>query len=139
MSVPRPAAHTVCIAVLLALAIGCASPAPRIDLSPSEETRIAAVLATSCAPCHALPRADPWYARMAPSSWFTDGARGALDLSDWDAWDPARRSAVRTAIAASVRSGRMPPADYTFFNRGAALDDAARLAVVRWATASDTH
>jgi len=94
------------------------------------------LLARACYPCHSDERADPWYAKLAPSSWSTRGARDALNFSLWATYDDDRRARAAGAIAAVTQAGTMPPADYTFFNHDARLNDAEREALIRWASAA---
>jgi hypothetical protein len=111
-----------------AAADAASHPAPAIDAA------VRPLLVRSCFPCHSDERADPWYAKLGPSSWSTYGARAALNFSQWDRYDGERRARVAGLIAAVTQDGSMPPADYTFFNHAARLGDAERAAVIRWAS-----
>jgi mono/diheme cytochrome c family protein len=108
-------------------AIAGASSEPRVE---DPETR--ALLVQSCYACHSDHRTDPWYARLAPSSWFNTG-RDKLNFSTWQSLPPERQKAELAAIAAVVRSGYMPLKDYAFFYPGAKLDDAQRERLAHWA------
>lgn len=114
----------------------------REPVSEADDAHVHGLLVTSCAPCHSAVRSDPWFAKLAPSSWSTRGARAAFDLSDWDAADAVRRATLARAVATVVEAGTMPPADYTFFNRAARVADAQKQTVVAWAarhTAMASH
>jgi len=103
-------------------------PAPAIDAT------VRPLLVRACFPCHSDERADPWYAKLGPSSWSTGGARAVLNFSEWDRYDAERRAHAAGLIAAVTQDGSMPPADYAFFNRAARLSDVERTTVVRWAS-----
>jgi Haem-binding domain len=92
------------------------------------------ILLESCYPCHANERRDPWWAHLAPSSWSGRG-RAALNFDEWQTYDPSKRSAEMTAIAAVVQDEYMPLKDYTLFNRAAKLDEARKQRIVQWAKA----
>jgi hypothetical protein len=100
---------------------------------------VAPVLARSCNPCHSADRRDPWFAKLAPSSWSTTGARETLDFSLWSTYDAERRATEAAMIADAVRRGTMPPADYTFFNHAARLDADEQRLVDTWAAASESR
>jgi heme-binding protein len=106
--------------------------APTVALDPIIEP----VMARACYPCHSDVRRDPWYAKIAPSSWSLDGARRVLDFSQWDRYDAEHRTTAAAMIADAVARGSMPPADYTFFNHGARLEERDRQAVATWAASA---
>ncbi len=106
-----------------------AAPAAIADAS------VTPLLARACFGCHTNEARRPWYAHLAPSSWDR-GALDDLNFSAWSTYDEAQRRAAMAAIAMTVRSGAMPPRDYTFFDHAAALNDQERDVLVRWASAS---
>ena len=125
----------------MALFAACApspAPAPPAGASaapaPPSAAAMDALFVRSCYPCHSAERRDPWYAKIAPSSWSTSGARSVLDFSTWSTYDAERRAGAVVMIADAVQRGTMPPADYTFFNHAARLDAGDRNAVERWAS-----
>ena len=141
----RPAKSFVALVAASALGaalVACSSsssPSPAAIESESFEPRVEdpetrALLVESCYSCHSDHRTDPWYARLAPSSWSSRG-RDKLDFSTWQSLPPERRKAELVAIAAVVRSGYMPLKDYAFINPSAKLDDAQRERLARWAEA----
>jgi heme-binding protein len=127
-----------------AIAAGCSAartsglravaPAPPSAASV-DDPEVRTLLVDACFPCHSGERADPWYAKLAPSSW-TSGARRVLDFSEWASYDAPKRDAERAMIAAAVENGSMPPRDYTFFNGAAKLSEAERQAIIAWAQPS---
>lgn len=104
------------------------------DAAASLAPEVRPLLVRACYPCHSDERADPWYAKLAPSSWSTRGARDALNFSLWSTYDDDRRMRAAGTIAAITQAGTMPPADYTFFNHAARLNDVERESLIRWAS-----
>jgi cytochrome c len=151
----RPSRFTNATRVTFALTIGvvlgvlaaCATPPPparpaAADAVPSAalDPAIEPLFARACYPCHSDVRRDPWFAKIAPSSWSLEGARTTLDFSQWSRYDAETRASTAVMIADSVTRGHMPPADYTFFNHGARLDEHDRQAIAAWAsTAAPGH
>ena len=93
----------------------------------SEETRALAVRA--CFDCHSNETKWPWYASIAPVSWFVqrhvDDARDHLNFSEWD---KPQRHAGKAAKA--VESGAMPLESYLSMHSEAKLSDAERAALI---------
>jgi hypothetical protein len=134
MAVGRARALLVSIAML-----ACVGAYARSALAaglPALEGDVRPLLDRACSPCHSDDRRDPWYAKLAPSSWSTTGARRALNFSDWARYDEERRSRAIGAVGAVVDAGTMPPADYTFFNHGAKLTIDEKQLLIRWAAAA---
>jgi hypothetical protein len=122
---------TACAATPARPGAAAADGIPRAAIAPEVEP----VLVRACYPCHSDARRDPWFAKIAPSSWSLQGAREVLDFSQWDRYDGERRATAMEMIADAVHRGSMPPADYTFFNHDARLDDQDRHAVEAWVAA----
>jgi mono/diheme cytochrome c family protein len=78
----------------------------------------------SCFDCHSNETKWPWYTNVAPSSWLVqrdvDEGRSKLNFSEWD------RPQEGSDAAEVVRSGEMPPWQYTLLHRGAKLSDAEK-------------
>jgi hypothetical protein len=84
--------------------------APVVTGSPAWSDQQTRDLATrACSACHSNSPGWSWYANIAPLSWAVqhdvDAGRAALNFSEWDQPQPNAMAA-----AASVQSGRMPPA-----------------------------
>lgn len=112
-------------------------PTPRSATAPAAavDPAVEGVLERSCYPCHSAERRDPWYGKLAPSSWSIAGGRAALDFSTWPTLDAPSRALAITLVAESVHRGSMPPVDYAFLNHAARLDAADRNAIAAWAAA----
>jgi len=130
----------VTVGLLAAGVVACASPKqamPSVAESQAvaflPEAAVNSVVAGACAQCHSDEGRAPWYGDLAPSYWFSAGARKKLNFSDWPQLDRRKRAEALEAIEKVVESGDMPPWDYTFLDRSARLDAAQRQTVVDWA------
>jgi hypothetical protein len=97
-----------------------------------------AILHRACYDCHSAETRWPWYAYIAPASWFivhdVQHARWNLDFSSWSV-DPVREpTPVQRLkwICTSAERGKMPPALYRFAHRDARLSAEDREAICRW-------
>jgi len=69
------------------------------------------IVTDTCADCHSNLTRWPWYASVAPASWFVqsdvDGGRKILNFSEWDQPQPALAKLVKV-----IADGQMPPLKY---------------------------
>ena len=95
-----------------------------------DSERTSALVTRSCAACHTNQPGWSWSANVAPLSWLVqhdvDAGRAVLNFSEWDRPQPAAAQA-----AASVLSGRMPPAGAGVLNSDLRLTDAERADLAR--------
>lgn len=98
---------------------------------------VMAVLETSCFDCHSNRTQWPWYSRVAPVSWWVahhvEEGREHLNFSHWGGMTFNEQRHARKEVAEEVREGEMPLPSYVRGHRDAALDDAARELLLRWA------
>lgn len=84
---------------------------------------------TACYDCHSNLTTWPWYSNVAPMSWLVyndvQGGRENLNFTRWD--KPQEPSAQE--VAEIVRSGEMPPLQYTLIHRNAKLSSSERAAL----------
>ena len=89
---------------------------------PNMEVRTLAQRA--CFDCHSNETVYPWYANIAPISWFiqndVDTARALINFSDFVA---IQRTG---SVGDVVRNGSMPPLSYLLIHPAANLTDAER-------------
>lgn len=87
-------------------------------LAPAE---VAAVLERSCYDCHSNRTAWPWYAHVAPVSWWVahdvSEGREHLNFSQWEELPVEKRRHVAGKIVEEVSGGGMPPAIYLRLDR----------------------
>ena len=84
---------------------------PPVTKAAAFDPATRAIVADTCADCHSNLTRWPWYASVAPASWFVqsdvDGGRKILNFSEWDHPQPALAKLVD-----AIAGGRMPPLKY---------------------------
>ena len=95
------------------------------------------VLVRTCYDCHSSATVWPWYAHVAPVSWYVahdvNAARHHINFQDWEAQiNPREGKEHLGLICKLVRNGNMPPADYRFMHKGTDLSPAEVSAVCAW-------
>lgn len=122
------------LATLQLLPHGRSNPPVVGDLGAPAE--IDAILRQSCYDCHSNETRWPWYARVAPVSWWlvshVDEGRRELNFSEWSSLEPRARRARLKDIEQQVALGEMPLGSYVILHPGARLSDAERDALRRW-------
>ena len=104
---------------------------PEIDQSLALEShvqvepKVAAILDRSCADCHSNQTRWPWYANVAPVSWFVidhvNHGRSHLNFSEWGNYDASEQKDLLREICQEVKSGSMPLSSYTPLHPGSKL------------------
>jgi hypothetical protein len=89
-------------------------------------SNIKAILKTSCYDCHSNETDYPWYAYVAPVSFFVgkdvnDGRR-RLNFSEWDKYGKEKREKIIDNILEEINQGTMPISIYTLVHPRAKLD-----------------
>lgn len=107
-------------------------PSPGAE-NPPVEQEVAApadvmqVLRQSCYDCHSHETTWPWYAGVAPAKWLVrdhvEDARGELNFSTWNRYDPEERAHKWDEVAEEVEEGEMPLRSYLIVHRGARLSE----------------
>ncbi len=105
--------------------------------APEAEARI---LKGACYDCHSHQTRWPWYASVAPISWWTARhvreGREHLNFSDWPQGKPWSANAKLESIAHALRDDSMPPSSYRLLHSKARLSDEERLRLATWAKTS---
>ena len=118
---------------------------PSIDQSVALEShmnvdpRVAAIFDRSCNDCHSNKTRWPWYADVAPISWFVighvDEGRDHLNFSEWGNYSSGERKALLGEFCEMVSEGAMPLSTYTPLHPGSKLSDADKKVICDWAAA----
>lgn len=81
------------------------------------------IFTESCGDCHSNLTKWPWYSNVAPMSWLVqnhvDEGRGKFNVSEWNRAQPELSDVIE-----QIRSGEMPPWNYTLIHRNADLTSA---------------
>ena len=98
---------------------------------------VARILERSCYNCHSNRTAWPWYAYVAPVSWWVadhvEEGRGDLNFTDWPMLDFEAIEHSLHDIDKQVSSGEMPLPQYLWLHPEARLSDDDKATVLEWA------
>ena len=97
---------------------------------------IADILKTSCYDCHSNETNYPWYAQIAPVSWFLkkhiNEGREHLNFSKWADYPATKQMSKRQECMEELEGGEMPLKSYTMIHAEAKLTDVSRQALIDW-------
>ena len=114
-------------------------PAMELHEAATVPASVSPLLRAACYDCHSNETVWPWYAHVAPSSWFVakhvDEGRRHLNFSTWGEYPPSKADHKLEEIIEYVENGEMPLASYTPLHPEAKLSDEDRAAIVEWAKA----
>jgi hypothetical protein len=95
------------------------------------------VLGSACLDCHSYQTTWPWYAKVAPVSWWlthhVGEGREHLNFSTWAALPPDRQDEKLEELIEMVREGEMPLRSYALGHPEARLGEGEREVLVAWA------
>jgi len=113
------------------------APATELHVVAEVPTPVSSLLRTACYDCHSNETAWPWYAHVAPSSWYVtrhvDAGRRHLNFSTWGLYPPSKADHKLEEIIEMVEEGEMPLASYLPLHAEAKLSDVDRQAIIEWA------
>ena len=102
-------------------------PANENDMIAALEVapEMANLLKTACYDCHSNQPVYPWYANIAPVSWWIDEhmehGRDELNFSNWATFSKRRRDHKLEEIIEEVEEGHMPLPSYLWMHSDARL------------------
>ena len=103
------------------------------------DSKVAAILDRSCYDCHSNKTRWPWYANVAPVSWFVidhvDEGRSHLNFSEWGMYSPEEQKTHLGQFCELVTEGWMPLSSYTPLHPNAKLSDEDKKVICEWAAA----
>jgi len=98
--------------------------------------KVAAILDRSCADCHSNKTRWPWYAHVAPVSWFlidhVNHGRSHLNFSEWGAYDKREQRDLLRQTCLEVKGGTMPLSSYTPMHPDSKLSGEDVAAICQW-------
>ncbi len=102
-------------------------------------TEIVDLLKSACYDCHSYSTKYPWYANVAPVSWWIGNhireGREHLNFSTWGKYPFKEQAHKAEEIAEEVGEGHMPEKAYTWMHPEARLTAAQRQQLVEYFTA----
>lgn len=94
----------------------------------------------ACYDCHSNETKWPWYARIAPVSWWVkrdvSEGRQELNFSEFATYSKVRKTRELQAAFEEVRTGDMPLRTYLAMHKNAQLSEADKKAFCAWARSS---
>lgn len=103
--------------------------------SPGEE--IGLILKNACYDCHSNNTSYPWYAEVAPLSyWIADHVEHGtdeLDFSQWALYSPKKKAHKMEELIEEVKEHKMPLDSYTWMHSEADLTEDQITALTEWA------
>lgn len=103
------------------------------------DPKVAAILDRSCNDCHSNKTRWPWYANVAPVSWFVidhvEEGREHMNLSEWGKYSSDERKALLGDFCELVTENAMPLSSYTPLHPGSKLSDEDKKVICEWAAA----
>lgn len=110
--------------------------AATLEGSTNVPAPVEAILTRSCNDCHTDKTEYPWYAQIAPASFFLDGhiteGRRNLNLSDWNSYETNRKRRKLDQMCEQVTSREMPLPSYLWIHWGAKLSDEDAKTLCDW-------
>lgn len=111
------------------------NPPVESEIDAPDEVR--AILERACYDCHSHETTWPWYAYVAPASWFVadhvEHGRGHLNFSRWPKYDFEEQEHAFGDIREEVEEGEMPLPSYLILHSEARLSEADKQTLMRWA------
>jgi len=104
------------------------------EISAPEE--IKNILKRSCYDCHSNALTYPWYAKIAPLSWYIQNhvkeGRRAVNFSTWQSYTQKRKAKILSRIPKALKV-RMPLPDYLWLHPEAKLTPKEKKLLSIWA------
>ena len=104
------------------------------------ESDLADKIQDACYDCHSYQTEYPWYAEVAPVSWWLKGhvdhGRGNLNFSIWNSYSAERQSHKLEECIERIQNHSMPLTSYTWMHSNAKMDDDERQRMVDWFSSS---
>ena len=120
-----------------AFRIDKSNPTTRAEVVAPPE--VGALLHRACYGCHSYETSWPWYAHVAPVSWWVVGhvkdGRDDLNFSDWPHDKPEDAVEYLDEIVRDVEKHKMPLPSYTWMgmHKEARLTEEQRGRILKWA------
>jgi len=105
-----------------------------VEINPPNTVH--ALLQRACYDCHSNSVIYPWYAHIAPLSWYikrhVKEGRKRLNFSQWKTYDPSQQQKLLEKIPKAIRI-RMPLPDYLWLHPEAKLSNEDKKLLRNWA------
>ncbi len=116
--------------------VGPVKPGASIMDDASVPDDIKTSLKAACFDCHSNQPAYPWYASIAPISWWLAGhieeGRSDLNFSEWSQLSAEQKAHKKREMCVEIEATRMPLTPYKILHSEARLSDAQVKAICDW-------
>ncbi|GAA0733012.1 hypothetical protein GCM10009430_46750 [Aquimarina litoralis] len=106
-----------------------------IETKPSSE--IQEILKSNCYDCHSNQTIYPWYANIAPVSYWlanhVDEGKEHFNVSEWETYSAKKKDHKLEELIEEVEEGEMPLPSYTWTHGN--LEDQEKELLISWVTA----
>jgi hypothetical protein len=114
-------------------------PTQTIESHARVTPEVAAVFERACKDCHSNQTEWPWYAHVAPVSWYVtdhvNNGRKHLNFSKWATYDREQADWLLGAMCMTATRGTMPLSSYTRMHHPAKLSPADVQTLCAWSQA----
>ena len=97
---------------------------------------IANMIRNACYDCHSFETVYPWYAKVAPVSWWifnhVKEGRHELNFSEWGQYNDRRKTKKMHECNKEIEHGKMPLAGYPLIHKNARLSDEQKEELRKW-------
>lgn len=97
---------------------------------------MADLITNACYDCHSYQSEYPWYAKIAPLSFWIqghiNGGREHLNFSDWTSYSAKKAAHKLEEAAEEVQERHMPFKSYTWLHQEADMTDEQVTALAQW-------
>ncbi|MEP2937309.1 MAG: heme-binding domain-containing protein [Gilvibacter sp.] len=104
------------------------------ETNPPDE--VIAILKVACYDCHSNNTRYPWYAEIAPVSYWLDDhirhGKGDLNFSEWESYSVKKKDHKMEEVQEMLEKGEMPLDSYTWTHGDARLTDEQKEAIYAW-------
>ena len=111
--------------------------AETLEASTQVPEAVEQILTRSCTDCHTNKTVYPWYAQIAPSSWFLanhiSGGRRNMNFSIWNTYETNRKRRKLDQICEQITEKEMPLPSYLWIHWNAKLSDEDVKTLCDWA------
>ncbi len=94
------------------------------------------IIKTSCADCHSNTTVYPWYAEIAPVSWYlashVNDGKEHLNFSEWTAYNVHQKEHILKDLKEVMESHEMPLKSYLLLHENAKMDKNQYEAFSKW-------
>jgi hypothetical protein len=111
-------------------------PSHTIESHARVTPEVAGIFERACKDCHSNQTEWPWYARVAPVSWYVvdhvKHGRKEMNFSEWSGYDREQADWLFGAMCMTAERGRMPLPSYTRMHHAATLSPADVQTLCAW-------